>query len=125
VLHTLEVSLNDANPNNIRYLGAPVLVNDVNVLDPLTLQSLTLDGVFGMNFMVASLGVNGQDLGDIATGPFNWVTFDEPNGILGLDIATVPEPNTLALLGTGATFLAGFSWRRRATKTALAMSNST
>ncbi len=121
VLHTLEGSPSDSNPNNIRYLHAPVLVNDVNVLDPLTMQSLTLDGVFGMNFMVASLFVNGQDLGDGVSGPFNWVTFDEPNGILGLDIASVPEPNTLALLGSGALLLAAYSWRRRRrAKTALA-----
>jgi hypothetical protein len=121
VLHTLEGNLNDADPRNIRYVGAPVLVNDVNVLDPGTRQSLTLDGVFGMNFMVASLFVDGQDFGDGATGPFNWVTFDEPNGILGLDIANVPEPDTLALLASGAVFLAAYSWRRRwVTKTALA-----
>ena len=121
VLHTMEGSLDDADPNNLRYVGAPVLVNDVSVMDPLTNQVLTLDGIFGMNFLVASLFVDGLNLGDGATGPYDWITFDEPNGVLGLDLATVavPEPGTLALVASGAVFLAAYArLRRRATNLA-------
>ncbi len=106
LLHTLEGSLLPDDPNNIRFLGAPVVVNDIEVVDPLTDQSLILDGVFGMNFMSASIAL---DLGDARESPFRWVTFDEPNGILGLDLVggTVPEPGTCVLAGTGLLLLAG------------------
>ena len=35
------------------------------------------------------------DLCEASAGPFDWVTFDEPNGILGLDLIAVPEPSSL------------------------------
>jgi hypothetical protein len=73
----------------IRYVRAPVLVGDISVADPDTGQDLTLDGVFGMNFLVASMQVNGTDLGDVAAGAYDWVVFDEPNGVLGLNIPGV------------------------------------
>src|SRR5207244_4391539 len=40
----------DSNPNNLHFTHAPVLVGDITVKDPATLQTLTLDGIFGMNF---------------------------------------------------------------------------
>src|ERR1019366_6650085 len=43
----------------IRFLGAPVLVTDVTVTNPITKQAVTLDGDFGVNFLVASTDVNG------------------------------------------------------------------
>ncbi|MBI3836950.1 MAG: PEP-CTERM sorting domain-containing protein [Planctomycetia bacterium] len=114
ILHTKEGSLNDADPNNIRYMGAPVLVNDVSVFDPAANQLLTIDGVFGMNFLVASLFVDNGNIGNLgASGPFNWVTYDEPNATLGLDLAPVPEPGSLMLLVTGCAILAGYLWHRR------------
>jgi len=73
----------------IRYLRAPVLVSDVSVADPDTGQALTLDGVFGMNFLVASMDVNGTDLGNVSAGAYDWITFDEPNGVLGLNMPGV------------------------------------
>jgi hypothetical protein len=76
----------------IRYLRAPVLVGDVTVADPDTGQDLTLDGVFGMNFLVASMQVNGTDLGEVSAGAYDWITFDEPNGLLGLNIPGVAAP---------------------------------
>jgi hypothetical protein len=70
----------------IRYLRAPVLVADISVSDPHTGQDLTLDGVFGMNFLVSSMMVDGTDLGDVAAGAYDWIVFDEPNGVLGLNL---------------------------------------
>ena len=46
-------NLND--PNHLHYHGAPVLVNDISVADPLTGHSLTLDGIFGMNLLTGSV----------------------------------------------------------------------
>jgi hypothetical protein len=113
ILHTLEGSLALDDPNNIRYLGAPVLVADIGVVDAEG-TPLILDGVFGMNFLVASLFVDGFNFGNSALGPYGWITFDQPNGILGLEpIQQVPEPGTLALAGMGAVALASYAWRRR------------
>ena len=112
VLHTVEGSLDDANPNNIRYLGAPVLVlqDDILLTDPMTQQSVVLDGIFGSNFFLASASL---DLEDASESPYRWVTFDEPNGILGLDVAFVPEPGSYALAGGGAMLLGWYALRRR------------
>jgi hypothetical protein len=84
----------------IRYLRAPVLVGDVSVADPDTGQELTLDGVFGMNYLVASMMVDGVDFGDVHGGAYDWITFDEPNGVLGLNIPDVtPAPATPSVVG--------------------------
>jgi len=92
LVRTLEGNAaNDNDPNHLRYLGAPVLVSDIALEDPDTQQSLTLDGIFGMNMLVGTAWfdpVTFQFLG-LADGHFNWVTFDEPNGTLGLDLKDV------------------------------------
>jgi hypothetical protein len=119
ILHTVEGGLADGHPNNLRFQGAPVLVEDVTAIDPLTSQSVTLDGIFGMNFLVLSVSL---DLGAASNNPFNWITFDEPNGILGLDMAniTVPEPGSVVLAGLGAVLLTAGAWRRRRAQVARA-----
>ncbi len=70
----------------ITYLHAPVLVADITVKDAKT--ELTLDGVFGMNFLVASARVDEgglmPDIGQLTAGPFRWIVFDQPAGLLGL-----------------------------------------
>jgi len=49
-------------------------------------QTLTLDGVFGMNMLIESLNFqtdatgNITDLGDPSPSFFQWITFDEPRG---------------------------------------------
>lgn len=76
----------------VRFLGAPVLVVDVMVQDPNTGQQLTLDGDFGMNNLVASVSVTptstGTDFGASRAGPWDWVTFDQSTGLLGLEPST-------------------------------------
>jgi hypothetical protein len=72
----------------ITYLHAPVLVADITAKDPATGQTITLDGVFGMNFLVASAKVDGgllPDITHITPGPFKWIVFDQPAGLLGFD----------------------------------------
>jgi autotransporter-associated beta strand protein len=84
LLKTLEGNPNnDSDPNHLNFRGVPVLVNDITVQDPITLQTLTLDGVFGMNNLLVSMS---PDMSDFASGNFNWIVFDQPNGILGLDV---------------------------------------
>jgi autotransporter-associated beta strand protein len=85
LLRTLEGDPNDdLDPNHINFRGVPVLVFDITVQNPITQQSLTLDGIFGMNNLVAS--ATADLFGDFAEGKFNWIVFDQPNGILGLDV---------------------------------------
>jgi hypothetical protein len=74
----------------IRFTHAPVLVADISVMDPVTKQSLTLDGDFGMNYLVASADISGGFPSNVTAGAFDWVTFDQPNALLGLQINGAP-----------------------------------
>jgi hypothetical protein len=71
----------------IVYAKAPMLVSDVTVVDPKTKQSFTLDGVFGMNFLVASANISGgllPDVDKVVDGPFQFVVVDHARAILGV-----------------------------------------
>jgi hypothetical protein len=87
-LDSLTVPTREGQP--IVYKPAPVLVLDISVQDPNTKQMVTLDGVFGMNFMVASAFVAEAglmpDIKNLTQGPFEHIVFDEPAGVLGLKI---------------------------------------
>ena len=110
LLHTLEGGLDPNDPDNIRFLNAPVLVADITLYDPVADEELTLDGIFGMNFLLASATL---DFDQVNESPFNWIVFDEPNGMLGLDLKAVPEPTTFILAAIGLVAVAGQAWRRR------------
>lgn len=72
----------------IVFLHAPVLVADITVKDPATGRPFTLDGVFGMNFLVASAKVDGgllPDITNLTPGAFRWIVFDQPAATLGFD----------------------------------------
>jgi hypothetical protein len=71
----------------IVYGKAPVLVNDISPVDPKTQQTFTLDGVFGMNFLVATANVTGgllPDIGNLTEGPFTMIVIDHSRGFLGV-----------------------------------------
>jgi hypothetical protein len=119
LLRTMEGNAADASaPQHIRFGNAPVLVEDILLWDPnspASLPTMTLDGVFGMNYLVASGIMSVDEFGWPAfeawrDSPMNWVTFDEPNGILGLDVVgtQVPEPASLGVLA-----MCGLLWLRR------------
>lgn len=111
LLHTIEGDpLNDNDPLHIRFLHAPILVHDISLEDPDNAgHFLTLDGIFGMNYLIASADFSGDiySIGPTIASPFDWITFDEPNGILGLNIKdeflpeVTPEPTTLSFLALG------------------------
>jgi hypothetical protein len=81
---------NDNDPKHFRFTDAPVLVSNITVANPNNAaDTLTLDGIFGMNFLVASAYVSeggdaGLTFGALAPGAFDWAVFDEPNGLLKL-----------------------------------------
>ena len=90
LLRTQEGNVANVNdPAHLRIGQAPVLVADITVKDPITAQTLTLDGVLGMNMLVASAFVTEAfppSIGDLTPGSFDWLVFDEPAGVLGLDV---------------------------------------
>jgi hypothetical protein len=93
-LSSLVLPTTEGSP--IRFLDAPVLVADVSAQDPVSGQQITLDGDFGMNFLVASIDVDGTTLDGGSAGAFDWITFDQPHGILGLDLIGGPPVDTTA-----------------------------
>ena len=96
ILPTMEGNAgNLGDPNHLHYHGAPVLVNDISLRDPVTNQPLTLDGILGMNFLASSINVvpdpnTGIGLGEMVNSPFNWIVFDEPSGTLGVALQKGP-----------------------------------
>ena len=72
----------------IVYDHAPVLVADISVKNAAG-ESYTLDGVFGMNFLVGSAMVDEAalipDIGQLTPGAFRSVVINQPAGWLGLD----------------------------------------
>jgi hypothetical protein len=70
------------------YRKAPVLVADITVQDPKSKGKITLDGVLGMNYFVASAYVSETgmlpDIGKMSAGPYDWIVFDQPRAELGL-----------------------------------------
>ena len=93
-LSSLTIPTTEGQP--IRFVNAPVLVADITVEDPLTHQTLTLDGDFGMNYLTASTNITGN--GDSSAGAFDWVAFDQPNGLIGLQLPGAPAipPGSIA-----------------------------
>jgi hypothetical protein len=86
-LDSLSLMTREGEP--LRFVRAPVLVVDITVKDQSSGQSLTLDGVFGMNFLVASADVKESglmpDIGKLTAGAFRLIVFDQPAGTLGLE----------------------------------------
>jgi hypothetical protein len=88
-LDTLVVPTRERDP--LVYKKAPVLVADITVEDPQTKQHVTLDGVLGINYFVASAYVSEAggmlpDIGKMSAGPYDWLVFDEPAAELGVKL---------------------------------------
>ncbi|MEN6449039.1 MAG: PEP-CTERM sorting domain-containing protein [Thermoguttaceae bacterium] len=102
-LASLAVPTVEGDP--LRYLNAPVLVADITAEDSITGKSLTLDGVFGMNFLAMSADL---DTFDMHAGAYDWIVYDDAHATLGLDLrgaTSVPEPAALTLLVVGLSVL--------------------
>ncbi|MGN6625271.1 MAG: aspartyl protease family protein [Tepidisphaeraceae bacterium] len=78
-----------AHGQPIRYVKCPVLVQDISVQDQRTGEKYTLDGVFGVNYLVASASVSlGLNAGvdDIHDGPYSFFVIDLSRKTLGLKL---------------------------------------
>ena len=74
---------NAGDPRHLRYVGAPVLVYDVTLQNPDDPDDvLTLDGIFGMNYLVASADIDVTQFPPAIdrprATPFDAIVFDEP-----------------------------------------------
>ncbi len=73
----------------IEYDHVPLLVGDIALGSAPGAQQ-TLDGVLGMNLFSASASLDSQgNLNQQSPGAFNWITLDESNKTLGLDVASL------------------------------------
>jgi hypothetical protein len=84
-LDTLTVPTREGKP--LVYRRVPVLVSDITLLDPATKQPFTLDGVFGMNLLVASAHVTEgllPDISNLTPSPFSLIVLDMKQGTLGV-----------------------------------------
>lgn len=114
---------NDADYHHLNWLKVPVLIADISAQDEATNEVFTLDGIFGMNLLLASmfldepidlLGLAGLPM---APGAFDWLSFDHTSATLGLsfDFDSLPispsdhdgdgdvDANDLALIIAGFT----------------------
>ena len=69
-----------------------MLVKDITVKNEDTNDEYTLDGVFGMNYLVASAQISGgvlPDLGNLTAGPFDAIVIDEPAGTLSVALKKI------------------------------------
>ncbi len=87
-LDALVIPTREGDP--LVYKPAPVLVNDISAQDPQTKETITLDGVLGMNYFSASAFVSQEgllpDIKNMTVGPFEWIVIDEPQAVLGLKL---------------------------------------
>ncbi len=97
-----ELVLPTLEGQDIVFRNAPVMVADIILRDPITNDMLSLDGVLGMNFFVASAMVDLRTGGfptDFRSGAFEFLVFDQPSGILGVTVnPAVPEPSAGAMI---------------------------
>ena len=97
-LDSLTIPTREGDP--LVYTKAPLIVSDIEVEDPITHQKITLDGVLGMNYFVASANVDETallpDINHMTACAYEWITIDEPAAILGLklkkDFADAAKP---------------------------------
>jgi len=65
------------------YLNARVCVHDIGILDEDSGDFVILDGIFGDNFLSASMDMATWD---ISSAPFDNIVIDMQNGLLGFDV---------------------------------------
>jgi hypothetical protein len=79
LVRTLEGDpLDDADPAHLSFTTAPVFVQDIELLDPVTLDAFTFDGILGTNYLFGSgdLSALSGFPAPFREGPFEWLVLD-------------------------------------------------
>ncbi|MEN6384224.1 MAG: hypothetical protein ABFD79_03405 [Phycisphaerales bacterium] len=71
------------NGFNLVYLNARVCVHDIGILDEDTGDFTIIDGIFGDNFICASMNM---ETWDVSSTPYDNIVVDTRRGILGFDV---------------------------------------
>lgn len=106
LLRTLEGDpLVDSDPKHLKFVGAPVFVNDIELLDPLTLDTFTFDGILGTNYLFGSGDLSALSGFEVPfrEGPFQWLVLDLASSPPSLGVV-FPAPAPVPL-GPASAFL--------------------
>jgi hypothetical protein len=68
---------------NLVFNNARITVHDIGVFDETTGELIILDGIFGSNFLCATMNL---DTWDISATPFDRIVIDTRNALLGFDV---------------------------------------
>jgi len=113
LVRTLEGDpLVDGDPNHLDFVGAPVFVHDIELMDPVTLDTFTFDGILGTNYLFGSGDLSALSGFDVPfrPGPFERLVLDfhSATPTLGLVLPVpVPLPRALPFAVAGLLALAG------------------
>lgn len=115
VVRTLEGDpQDDADPQHLNFVGAPVFVQDIELMDPVTLDTFTFDGIFGTNYLFGSgdLSALSGFAVPFREGPFEWLVLDLASatptlGVIFPAAVQVPIPPALHLLAAALLGLLG------------------
>ncbi len=102
----------DGDSNHLRFVSAPVFVHDIELMDPVTLDTFTFDGILGTNLLFGSGDLSALSGFDVPfrPGPFELLVldFESATPSLGLVLpAAAPVPLALQGLTAGLIGLVG------------------
>lgn len=106
-----------SDPNHLDFVSAPVFVHDVELIDPVTLDTFTFEGILGTNYLFGSRDLSALSGFEVPfrPGPFDSLVldFDSSTPTLGLIFPTaVPVPFALHFFTAGLIGLLGLGQLR-------------
>jgi hypothetical protein len=105
----------DSDPNHLNFVSAPVFVQDIELTDPVTMDTFTFDGILGTNYLFGSGDLSALAGFDVPfrPGPFAWLVldFDPSSPTLGVSFSTSAVPLSPAFPLAVAVLLAAVGTR--------------
>jgi hypothetical protein len=108
----------DSDPNHLNFVSAPVFVQDIELMDPVTMDTFIFDGILGTNYLFGSGDLSALSGFDVPfrPGPFEWLVldFDPSSPTLGLSFSTaVPLPPAFHLVAAALFGVVGMRLTRQ------------
>jgi hypothetical protein len=96
----------DSDPKHLRFVPAPVYVHDIELMDPVTMDTFFFDGILGTNYLFGSGDLSALSGFDVPfrPGPFEWLVldFDSSPPTLGLILPrAVPLSGAVPVVAAG------------------------